>query len=133
MLTILLLTVSNVFMTIAWYGHLKHTSFPLWKAILISWLIAFVEYCFMVPANRFGYTTERFSAPQLKVIQEVITLIVFGVFTTVYLKDKLQWNHLVGFALILLAVFFVFHKWEKTPNVIDASPRLTQIVSAEGD
>ena len=119
MLTILLLTVSNVFMTIAWYGHLKHTHMPLWKAILVSWLIAFVEYCFMVPANRFGYTMDRFSAPQLKVIQEVITLIVFGVFTTIYLKDKLLWNHYVGFGLILLAVFFVFHKWETKPGASD--------------
>ena len=129
MLTILLLTVSNVFMTIAWYGHLKHTDFPLWKAVLISWLIAFVEYCFMVPANRFGYTIDRFSAPQLKVIQEVITLIVFGVFTTVYLKDKLQWNHLVGFAMILLAVFFVFHKWEKTPVAKETRATATAVLA----
>jgi uncharacterized protein (DUF486 family) len=121
MLTILLLTVSNVFMTIAWYGHLKHTHMPLWKAILVSWLIAFIEYCFMVPANRFGYTLDRFSAPQLKVIQEVITLVVFGVFTTVYLKDKLQWNHYVGFGLILLAVFFVFHKWDAKPALNDVA------------
>src|SRR4051812_29328971 len=106
MLTILLLTISNVFMTIAWYGHLKHTEFPLWKTILISWLIAFVEYCFQVPANRYGYTWDKWSAPQLKVIQEVITLIVFAVFTTVVLKDQLRWNHAVAFLFILLAVFF---------------------------
>ncbi len=115
MFTILLLTISNIFMTIAWYGHLKHTTYPLWKTILISWLIAFVEYCFQVPANRYGYTIDKFSAPQLKVIQEVITLIVFGVFTTFVLKDKLHWNHLVGFLFILLAVFFVFHKWDSPP------------------
>src|SRR6266540_7368579 len=77
MLAILLLTVSNIFMTIAWYGHLKHTSAPLWQVILISWGIAFAEYCFQVPANRLGYRFDHFSAPQLKVIQEVITLIVF--------------------------------------------------------
>jgi uncharacterized protein (DUF486 family) len=116
MLTILLLTVSNIFMTIAWYGHLKHTTYPLWKTILISWLIAFVEYCFQVPANRYGYTLDKFSAPQLKVIQEVITLVVFGVFTTFVLKDKLHWNHLVGFLFILLAVFFVFHNWDRQPT-----------------
>jgi uncharacterized protein (DUF486 family) len=131
MLTILLLTVSNVFMTIAWYGHLKDTQMPMWKAVLISWLIAFIEYCFMVPANRLGYTIDRFSAPQLKVIQEVITLVVFGVFTTVYLKDKLQWNHMVGFGLILLAVFFVFHKWDKNPAPLAADPRIVQTADAE--
>jgi len=112
MLTILLLTVSNVFMTIAWYGHLRHTGFPLWKTVLVSWLIAFVEYCFAVPANRWGYVWNGYSAPQLKIIQEIISLIVFGVFTTVVLKDRLQWNHLVAFLFMLLAVFFVFHKWE---------------------
>jgi uncharacterized protein (DUF486 family) len=115
MLTIVLLTISNVFMTIAWYGHLRHTDFPLWKTVLICWAIAFVEYCFQVPANRLGYTYDKFSAPQLKVIQEIITLITFGVFTTVYLKDQLHWNHLVAFLFILLAVFFVFHKWETIP------------------
>ena len=115
MLTILLLTVSNVFMTIAWYGHLRHTDFPLWKTVLVSWLIAFVEYCFQVPANRWGYVWNGYSAPQLKIIQEIISLIVFGVFTTVVLKDQLRWNHLVAFLFILLAVFFVFHKWETSP------------------
>ncbi|HEX8524412.1 MAG TPA: DMT family protein [Tepidisphaeraceae bacterium] len=117
MLTILLLTISNVFMTIAWYGHLTNTKYPLWKTVLVSWSIAFVEYCFMVPANRYGYTWSKFTAPQLKVIQEVITLVVFGVFTTFVLKDKLHWNHFVGFSLILLAVFFVFHDW-KQPTAI---------------
>src|SRR5438552_2262419 len=106
MLTILLLTISNVFMTIAWYGHLKFKDSPLWAAILVSWLIALVEYCFQVPANRLGHY--HFSAPQLKVMQEVITLVVFGVFSVVYLKEDLRWNYLVGFALILVAVYFVF-------------------------
>ncbi len=109
MLTILLLTVSNVFMTIAWYGHLKYKHSHLFKAILISWLIAFVEYCFQVPANRIGHY--QFSAAQLKTIQEVITLIVFSVFSVVYLKEDLRWNYLVGFFLMIVAVFIIFKKW----------------------
>ncbi len=106
MLTVLLLTISNVFMTFAWYGHLKFKASPLWIAILASWLIAFVEYCFQVPANRIGHHT--FSAAQLKVMQEVITLVVFAVFSVWYLKEPLRWNYVVGFALILAAVVFVF-------------------------
>lgn len=106
MRTIILLTISNVFMTFAWYGHLKFKSSPLWIAILASWLIAFVEYCFQVPANRLGHY--HFSAAQLKVIQEVITLVVFGVFSVLYLREELRWNYVVGFVLILAAVFFVF-------------------------
>ncbi len=109
MKTILLLTVSNVFMTFAWYGHLKYKNTLLWKAILVSWSIALIEYCFQVPANRIGH--ETFSAPQLKTIQEVITLVVFAVFSTLYLKESLRWNHAVGFALIGLAVLFIFKKW----------------------
>jgi len=105
-----MLAASNVFMTFAWYWHLKFTKSPLWIVILISWGIAFFEYCLQVPANRMGYT--YFSAPQLKVVQEVITLIVFSVFSAVYLKEQLKWNYLVGFAFILLAVFFVFKKWD---------------------
>ncbi len=108
MTTILLLTVSNLFMTIAWYGHLRHKSAALWKVVLISWLIAFVEYCFQVPANRIG-SNSGFSASQLKVIQEVITLIVFCAFAVLYLGEQLKWNHLAGFGCILLAVFFVFY------------------------
>ena len=109
MRTIILLTISNIFMTFAWYGHLKYTESALWKAILVSWLIAFAEYCFQVPANRLGYG--QFSAAQLKTIQEVITLTVFCVFSVLYLKEELKWNYLVGFALIAGAVFFVFKKW----------------------
>jgi uncharacterized protein (DUF486 family) len=105
MLTIVLLTVSNVFMTIAWYGHLKHKESPLLIAILVSWLIAFVEYCFQVPANRWG--SAHFSAVQLKVIQEIITLVVFSVFAVWYLEAKLGWNHLAAFLLIVGAVFLV--------------------------
>lgn len=109
MKTIILLTISNVFMTAAWYGHLKYKSSPIYLAILVSWGIALIEYCFQVPANRIGHYT--FSAAQLKTIQEVITLIVFCVFSVFYLKEPLKWNYLVGFALILGAVFFVFKKW----------------------
>lgn len=106
MQTILLLTISNIFMTFAWYGHLKFKNAPLWKVILISWFIAFVEYCFQVPANRIGHST--FSAAQLKTLQEVITLVVFAVFSIFYLKESLKWNHLVGFLMIIGAVAFIF-------------------------
>ena len=109
MKTVLLLTVSNVFMTIAWYGHLKYKKSPLILAILVSWGIAFVEYCFQVPANRIGHT--QYSAAQLKTIQEVITLIVFCVFSVLYLKEPLKWNYLVGFLMIIGAVVFIFKKW----------------------
>jgi uncharacterized protein len=107
--TVVLLTISNVFMTIAWYGHLKYKDSTLWKVILISWGIAFVEYCFQVPANRIGHY--EFSAAQLKIIQEVITLIVFAVFSIMYLKEGLRWNYAVAFLMIIGAVFFMFKKW----------------------
>ncbi|MCE3008648.1 MAG: DMT family protein [Bacteroidetes bacterium] len=109
MWTVVLLLISNVFMTIAWYGHLKHKDKALWVVILVSWGIAFVEYLFQVPANRMGHG--RFTAAQLKTIQEVLSLSVFCVFSVVYLKEDLRWNYLVGFALILLGAFFVFKKW----------------------
>ncbi len=109
MKTILLLSISNIFMTFAWYGHLKYKTSPLFKVILISWFIAFFEYCFQVPANRAGYGI--FNAYQLKTIQEVITLIVFTGFSVFYLKEDLRWNYIVGFCLIVLAVFFIFKKW----------------------
>ena len=104
--TIALLAVSNIFMTFAWYGHLKFKSAPLWIAIGVSWLIALLEYCFQVPANRFG--SAYFSTAQLKVMQEVITLVVFGAFSVLYLKEQFRWNYLVAFVLIVGAVFFVF-------------------------
>jgi uncharacterized protein len=107
--TVILLTISNIFMTFAWYGHLKYKDAALWKVILASWLIAFVEYCFQVPANRLGHG--QFSAAQLKIIQEVITLIIFSAFSVLYLKESLRWNYIVGFVMILGAVFFVFKKW----------------------
>jgi len=106
MSTVLLLTVSNVFMTFAWYGHLKHRSAPLWQAVLVSWGIAFFEYCFQVPANRLGYGA--FSGAQLKTIQEVITLSVFGVFSWLYLNEPLRLNHLAGFGCLVGACFFLF-------------------------
>ncbi len=109
MKTVVLLTVSNIFMTIAWYGHLKFKSRPLLVVILVSWGIALAEYCFQVPANRIGHA--MFEAAQLKTMQEVISLVVFCGFAVTYLKEPLRWNYLVGFALIALAVFFVFKKW----------------------
>ncbi|MFI4968689.1 MAG: DMT family protein [Lysobacterales bacterium] len=106
LLPIFLLIGSNVFMTFAWYGHLKFTDRPLWIVILASWGIAFFEYCLQVPANRYGYG--EFSAAQLKTIQEIITLAVFVVFSVFYLGASIRWNHLVGFALIVVAAFFIF-------------------------
>lgn len=109
MYAITLLLVSNIFMTIAWYGHLKYPKSPMWAAILISWLIAFVEYCFQVPANRIGNQVEGFTAPQLKIMQEVITLIVFSVFTILVLKQQPRWNDWIAFGCIGMAVFFSFY------------------------
>jgi len=107
--TICLLVLSNVFMTFAWYGHLKDKSSPLFWTILISWGIAFFEYCLMIPANRIGYG--YFNAAQLKTIQEVITLSVFVVFSYFWLGEAVRWNHLVGFGFIALGAFFVFQEW----------------------
>ena len=103
---ILLLTLSNVFMTFAWYGHLKFKSQPIWLVILASWGLAFFEYCLMVPANRWG--NDNFTAIELKIMQEVITLVVFSAFAGFYLKEKLQWNHLAAFGCIIAAVAFTF-------------------------
>ncbi len=104
--TIALLIASNVFMTFAWYGHLKFTHQPLWKVVLISWGIAFFEYCLMVPANRMGFG--QFSAGQLKTIQEVVTLLVFAAFSVLYLGEALRWNHLGAFLCLVGAVWFMF-------------------------
>jgi uncharacterized protein len=106
LLPIALLLGSNVFMTTAWYWHLSYKEVSLWQVILISWSLAFVEYCLAVPANRYG--SYVYSAAQLKTIQEVITLTVFAVFSIVYLKQGITWNHVVGFALIASGAFFVF-------------------------
>ncbi|GHC60839.1 membrane protein [Limoniibacter endophyticus] len=103
---VLLLLVSNIFMTFAWYGHLKFTSKPLWIVIVASWLIAFLEYCLAVPANRIGH--EVYSAAQLKTIQEVITLTVFVAFSVTYLGEQITINHAIGFAFICLGAFFIF-------------------------
>ena len=108
-LTIGLLLASNIFMTFAWYGHLKFKEAPILTVILVSWGIAFFEYTLQVPANRIGHG--HFSAAELKTIQEVITLSVFAVFSVFYLKEPLAWNHLVGFAFIATGAFFIFHKW----------------------
>lgn len=108
-LPVLLLTISNTFMMFAWYGHLKFKNAALWSVVLVSWLIAFFEYCFMVPANRLG--SESFTTAQLKTIQEVVTLVVFFLFSVLYLKEDFKWNYAVGFVFIVLAVFFVFKKW----------------------
>lgn len=109
MKTIGLLILSNIFMTFAWYGHLKNTGFPLWKAILISWGIAFFEYCLMVPANRAGFMNGM-NGFQLKITQELITLVVFSVFAVLYLKEPFQPKYLVSFAFIIGAVYFAFKK-----------------------
>ena len=106
MLTILLLCISNIFMTVAWYGHLKHKSAPLIEAIVVSWLIAFGEYCFQVPANRIGYGL--FTGYQLKIIQETITLTVFVGFAWFYLGERIRWNYAVSFLCLMAAVAFAF-------------------------
>jgi uncharacterized protein (DUF486 family) len=108
-LPILLLLGSNIFMTTAWYGHLRFKEVPLLYVILASWGIAFIEYCLAVPANRWGSAV--YTTAQLKTMQEVITLIVFAGFSYVYLKEPLGLNHAIGFALIAAGAFFIFHKW----------------------
>jgi len=109
MRTILLLIASNIFMTFAWYGHLKHKGISLWHAILISWGIAFFEYCLMVPANRWGFSN-GFNGFQLKMTQEVITLVVFSGFAIFYLREPFHWRYLVSFVFLLGAVYFMFKK-----------------------
>jgi uncharacterized protein len=104
--TILLLIGSNLFMTVAWYGHLRYRDEALWKVILVSWGIAFFEYCLQVPANRIGYG--NFSAAQLKTLQEIITLVIFAGFSTLYLGEALRWNHLAAFGCLVGAAYFVF-------------------------
>jgi uncharacterized protein (DUF486 family) len=105
-LPIVLLLVSNVFMTLAWYGHLNYKSAPLWLVILASWGIAFIEYCLAVPANRWGHAV--YSAAELKTIQEVITLVVFAGFSVFVLKEPLGWNHAAGFTLIAAGAGLIF-------------------------
>lgn len=104
-----LLLVSNVFMTFAWYGHMKFPNTALWMVIPISWGIAFFEYCLAVPANRIGY--QVYSAAQLKTMQEIITIGVFAIFSVLYLGETLKWNHLAAFGCLIAAGFFAFNKW----------------------
>lgn len=113
-LPVFLLLASNIFMTIAWYGHLKHKDKPLWAAVLVSWSIAFLEYCLMVPANRWGHA--HYSATQLKIIQEVITLTVFSGFVVLYLGERLRWNHFAAFLCIVAAVAFTFWPHDFDPR-----------------
>ncbi len=117
--TILFLVLSNVFMTFAWYGHLHFKKIPwlqhlgIWSIILISWLLAFFEYCFQVPANKIGFSGNGgpFSLIELKTIQEIISLTVFGLITVFIFKtDKFAWNHIVGFVFLILAAYFIFKK-----------------------
>ncbi|CAG1773260.1 MAG: DMT family protein [Dokdonella sp.] len=108
LLPILLLLGSNVFMTFAWYGHLRFTDRPLWIVVIASWGIAFFEYCLQVPANRYGFTV--YNPAQLKAMQEIITLLVFSGFSVLYLGSALRWNHAVGFALLVAAAFFLFRE-----------------------
>jgi uncharacterized protein (DUF486 family) len=126
MLTAILLTISNVFMTFAWYAHLKKAStWPLWMAIVISWLIAFFEYCFQVPANRIGYK-EGFDVTKLKIMQEAITLIVFVVFVKLYFSsEKMRWNYWLGLALVMAAVYVVNHDWERRPQIAQEQTQST--------
>jgi uncharacterized protein (DUF486 family) len=109
MLPILMLLGSNIFMTLAWYGHLRFKEAPLTGVIFAAWGIALVEYCLAVPANRWGNAV--YSTAQLKTMQEVITLLVFAAFSVLYLKEPMGWNHVVGFSLIALGAFFIFQKW----------------------
>jgi uncharacterized protein (DUF486 family) len=109
LLPVLMLIGSNVFMTLAWYGHLRFKEVPLLGVIVAAWAIAFVEYCLAVPANRWGSAV--YTTAQLKTMQEVITLVVFAGFAALYLKEPLGWNHAIGFTLIAAGAFFVFQKW----------------------
>jgi hypothetical protein len=125
-LPILLLTISNVFMTFAWYGHLKFKQSPIVLAILASWGIAFVEYCFQVPANRIGHNAGYVTA-QLKTIQEIITLSVFVVFAIFYMKEPMKWNYVVGFLLIAAAAFFVFFPFGAPAQAGGTGPALVPV------
>jgi uncharacterized protein len=124
-LPILLLLCSNIFMTVAWYGHLRFRDVPLWQAILVSWGIAFFEYCLMVPANRWGFGA--YSVVQLKIVQEVITLTVFTVFAVLALNAQIRWNHIVAFALIVAAAGFTFLPQSNKPSTTTVKPA-TEVV-----
>ncbi len=127
LITVVLLIISNIFMTFAWYGHLRFKASPLWEAVLVSWLIASFEYCFQVPANRIG--SYIFTTAQLKIIQEVITLIVFSGFSIFYLKEQLRWNYVIAFMCMIAAVFFVFldFKNSNTNHSLSTSNQSTKL------
>lgn len=112
--TVVLLLAANVFMSFAWYGHLRHPQRALWLVVVVSWGIAFFEYCLQVPANRIGYAS-GLSGAELKTLQEVITLVVFVVFAALYLREPIRWNTVAGFALIALGALLVFAPWAKRP------------------
>ena len=112
LITLTLLTLSNIFMTFAWYGHLRYKQTAIWLAVIVSWLIAFIEYCFQVPANRIG-SNAGISTAQLKTIQEVITLVVFCVFSMLYLREPLKWNYLLGFIFIAGGALCIFAPWRQ--------------------
>jgi uncharacterized protein (DUF486 family) len=126
--TVLLLIASNVFMTFAWYGHLRHKESALWAAIVVSWLIAFFEYCLQVPANRLG-SNAGYSGAELKTIQEVITLGVFCLFSVLYLKEAIKWNMILGFVLIVAGATCVFEPW----NVKEAKPPEAKVEQPGGE
>lgn len=130
--TTLLLTLSNVFMTFAWYGHLKWPQIrtgPMWVAILVSWLIALFEYCLQVPANRIGH--REYPVAQLKIMQEAITLVVFCVFSILFLREQLKWNYLVAFGCIFAAVFFAFlDRWQPESMPVYSQPQV-EVVPAD--
>ncbi|MGC4032770.1 MAG: DMT family protein [Tepidisphaeraceae bacterium] len=132
MWTILLLCLSNVFMTFAWYGHLKffpNHAQPMWVIILFSWGIALVEYCFAVPANRIGSDVHGFQTAQLKIMQEIITLLVFGAFSVIFLKEKLAWNHAAGFVCMIAAAAFIFNPFAKKSTA--AEPPAVQVQTTQ--
>ena len=127
MWTVVLLVCSNIFMTFAWYGHLKFFpghSHPLWLIVLFSWSIALVEYCFAVPANRIG-EAGGITTPQLKIMQKIITLLVFACFSAWFLKEHLSWNHVAAFVCMVAAAFFVFNPLAKKQPAA-AQPPATQ-------
>jgi uncharacterized protein len=123
--TVLLLVISNLFMTVAWYGHLRHRQAAIAVVVVVSWLIAFFEYCFQVPANRIGYNAGLTGA-QLKTIQEVVTLTIFVVFAATYLREPIRWNVVVGFVLIVAGAAFVFQPWKS--EAANAGPQRAEAV-----
>jgi uncharacterized protein (DUF486 family) len=124
----ILLIISNLFMTFAWYGHLRHTQRALWLVVLVSWGIAFFEYCFQVPANRIGYI-DGISGAQLKTLQEVITLAVFVVFAVWYLKEPIRWNVVLGFVFVALGATLVFAPWSRPASARASALESGQITS----